>query len=208
MTFILYLSVLCRLHCVQQASRRFSIAERFLWDTLLLSETHCNALFWCEESTLQCSTAMTPSLSVLCTVSHITTKKNKSHLQVENVCKAEIYVWHYGDKGKAGGRLCFQDTHFHMKWQPLVFFPLPWEWDRDRWGLELIYIANVFGSNDDDTGTMWGGRLRTYLRESVRTRGKLPQVHIEVFIICVLFLCLQMMVSLRASCERGEHYIL
>lgn len=103
---------------------------------------------------------------------------------------------------------CVFKTHFHMKWQPLVFFPLPWEWDRDRWGLELIYIANVFGSNDDDTGTMWGGRLRTYLRESVRTRGKLPQVHIEVFIICVLFLCLQMMVSLRASCERGENYIL
>lgn len=123
--FFFFFICLCYAHCVQQASRRFSIAERFLWDTLLLSETHCNALFWCEESTLQCSTAMTPSLSVLCTVSHITAKKKKSHLQVENVCKAEIYVWHYGDKGRAGGRLCFQDTHFHMKWQPLVFFPPP-----------------------------------------------------------------------------------
>lgn len=44
----------------------------------------------------------------------------------------------------------------------------------------------------------------TNLRESVRTRGELPQLHVEVFVVRVLFLRLQVMVSLGASWERRQ----
>ena len=74
-------------------------------------------------------------------------------------------------------------------------FTIPWEKEQDRWGHQLIYIRNISGSDDE------GGRLRTHLGEPVRTRRELPQLHIEVFIICVFFLRLQVMVSLRASWE-------
>lgn len=150
-------------------------------DSQLVCIVYCVTHYCQEKKNLICKWKMYAKLK-----STFDTMEIKEEQEGGCVFKTHISIWN-------GSRSCF--------------FPLPWEWDRDRWGLELIYIANVFGSNDDDTGTMWGGRLRTYLRESVRTRGKLPQVHIEVFIICVLFLCLQMMVFLRASCERGEHYI-
>lgn len=78
-----------------------------------------------------------------------------------------------------------------------------------QWMKASVYLHNVAASiyhelkmmvldwkkKKKDSSVMW------HLGESVWTRGELPQLHIKVFIICVLFLCLQVMISLRASWE-------